>query len=221
MRGTSLNPPGKKRGRMKPLDRFLQRWRYRVVAPYIPPKSVLLDIGGYDGSLFQYLDDRIAKGICVDPLCRSGSVGRFHFLQQSACPHIPLPDASVDVITLLAVLEHVDDKEAMAAETFRVLKEGGRLLLTVPHPVVDEILRIFTRFRLADGIAAEEHHHFHVRRVVPLFCSYGFVAVKKQKFQGGLNHFFYFKKPCSRPMTAAVPPDGQDLEEFLAFSESQ
>lgn len=209
MSGTSLKPQQKK-GPMKPLDRLLRRWRYRVVAPYIPTGSVLLDIGGYDGSLFRYLDDRIAKGICVDPLCTSGSIGRSHFLQQSACPRIPLPDASVDVITLLAVLEHVDDKEAMAAETFRVLKEGGRLLLTVPHPMVDEILKIFIRLRLADGMAVEQHHHFHVRCVVPLFCSYGFIAVKEQKFQGGLNHFFSFQKPCSWPMTETVTPGGQD-----------
>jgi len=45
---------------------------------------------------------------------------------------IPLPDNQFDVITCLAVLEHVSRPWDAAKEMYRVLKPGGSLLLYVP-----------------------------------------------------------------------------------------
>jgi len=44
---------------------------------------------------------------------------------------VDLPDASVDVVLANHVLEHVDDRAALA-ELFRILRPGGRLIATVP-----------------------------------------------------------------------------------------
>ncbi|MEJ5365510.1 MAG: class I SAM-dependent methyltransferase [Desulfosoma sp.] len=180
---------------MKILDRLLRIWRYRVVAPHIPRRCVLLDIGGHDGSFLYFLQERIQSGFCLDPLCPNRTEGRIHFLRGSACARIPLPDASVDVITMLAVLEHVDDKDSLAAEAFRVLRKGGRLIATVPHPAVDGILKVLVGLRLADGISAEEHHRFDIRRIPPIFRRHGFALERHARFQLGLNNIFFFQKP--------------------------
>ncbi len=45
---------------------------------------------------------------------------------------IPFPDGYFDTIICTQVLEHVPDPEAILAEFQRVLKTGGRLLLSVP-----------------------------------------------------------------------------------------
>lgn len=42
-----------------------------------------------------------------------------------------LPDASVDVVVALGVLEHVDDRKALA-DLFRILTPGGQLVAQVP-----------------------------------------------------------------------------------------
>jgi SAM-dependent methyltransferase len=45
---------------------------------------------------------------------------------------LPLADASVDVVVLSAVLEHVLDPRRAVAEAKRVLRPGGRLVVYVP-----------------------------------------------------------------------------------------
>ncbi len=51
-----------------------------------------------------------------------------------ACPadRIPLPEASLDSILCTEVLEHVPDPRAVWREFARVLKPGGKVLLTTP-----------------------------------------------------------------------------------------
>lgn len=52
--------------------------------------------------------------------------------------HLACPDASFDIVIALSVVEHIPAIERAIAELFRVLKPGGRLLLTTdcsPEPV--------------------------------------------------------------------------------------
>ena len=46
---------------------------------------------------------------------------------------IPLADGSADAVTSFTVLEHVPDEAAALAEMRRILRPGGRLVLTVPN----------------------------------------------------------------------------------------
>ena len=46
---------------------------------------------------------------------------------------VNLPDASVDVATSFTVLEHVPDEMAALNDLYRLVKPGGRLILTVPN----------------------------------------------------------------------------------------
>ena len=53
---------------------------------------------------------------------------------------IPVPDESVDGIICHQVLEHVTDPARVVGELYRVLRPGGRLLLSTPflHPIHED-----------------------------------------------------------------------------------
>jgi len=54
------------------------------------------------------------------------------FLKQSSIYTLPYPDNYFDFIICSEVIEHVDDKKAIS-EIYRVLKKGGKLIITVPN----------------------------------------------------------------------------------------
>ncbi len=71
---------------------------------------------------------------------------------------LPVADASVDLVMSTDAWEHIDDDVAVAAETARVLRPGGRVLVAVPagmalwsgHDVALGHVRRYERDQLAD-----------------------------------------------------------------------
>lgn len=179
---------------MKPLDRFLQRWRARVAAPWVPAGARLLDVGCADGVLIARLGERIESAVGVDPDAQARRSGRTEIRRETFPGGEPFADASFDCVALLAVLEHVPDPAALARECHRVLAPGGRVVLTVPHPLVDRILEVLMALRLLDGMEAEAHHGFDPAATVPVFEGAGFRTRARRRFQLGLNRLFVFER---------------------------
>lgn len=189
---------------MKALDRFLRAWRTRVALRAAPqPLRAVLDVGCDDGYLLRQLDAEVREGI--DPaiagcsgaepglrLCRGGfpaDLARLSLL------------GPYDAIFSLAVFEHLSAADVRAARAALpdLLKPGGRLIVTVPHPFVDRILDLLLFFRLIDGQAVHEHHGFEPAQLGEL-ASARLLLVSRSRFQLGLNNLFVFEKaaePCN------------------------
>jgi len=179
---------------MKPLDRFLQRWRARVAAPWVPRGARLLDVGCADGVLLAQLGERIASAVGVDPDAQPTRSARTEIRRESFPGAEPFAAASFDCVAILAVLEHVPDPPALARECQRVLAPGGCVIITVPHPFVDRILDVLMALHLLDGMEAEAHHGFDPGSVVPVFEGAGFRTRVVRPFQLGLNRLFVFDR---------------------------
>lgn len=181
---------------MKRLDRVLQQWRIAQATKFIAPNSRVLDLACADGALFLQLGDRIREGIGIDPALKANTqLGRF-LLIAGWFPQ-DMPDTEpFDAITMLAVLEHIPPEQAgiVARECARRLKPGGSLIMTVPSPAVDHILKILLSLRLIDGMSLEQHHGFDVRRTTGIFSQAGLELMCHRKFQLALNNLFVFKK---------------------------
>lgn len=186
---------------MKPLDRLLRWWRCAKASSAVPPKSRLLDIGCGDGWFLNALHEKgkIAFGVGVDPSLESESRRGFFMMRPGTLPRLEIPEAPFDVISMIAVLEHIPENELHASilRCHELLARGGRAVLTVPSPRVDDILRWLIRLGLAEGMHVEEHHGYDVERTGALFESAGFILERREKFQCGLNNLFVFQKPPS------------------------
>lgn len=179
---------------MRRLDRFLQRRRIEKAIPWVRPGDRLLDIGCFDASLISRVNEQIESAVGVDPAVELSDTGRTRYIRGRFPVDTKFEDGQFDCVTMLAVLEHVDEPVAFAEECARVLTASGRVVMTVPHALVDEILHLLMALRVIDGMETEEHHGFDVSLTVPIFESAGFVLRKRRRFQLGLNNLFVFEK---------------------------
>ncbi|HAF11486.1 MAG TPA: hypothetical protein DCK98_15590 [Chloroflexi bacterium] len=187
-------PWGRSNG-LKALDRFLQRWRISVAAPWIPSGARVLDVGCADGALFDVLRDRIAGGVGIDPDAATTRTREGVRLVRGLFP-ADTPDERFDAITMLAVIEHLPDSSyaAVGGAAARLLRDGGRLIATVPEPAVDRIVELLQVLRLAEGMSLEEHHGFATAQTPGIFEPAGFRLLAHRRFQLGLNNLFVFER---------------------------
>jgi len=180
---------------MRLIDRLLQDWRARMARPWIRPGDRLLDIGCHQGEFLASLGDRIGPSVGYDPLTTAVNGKNYRLIAQIFREPTGLEQESFDAVVMLATLEHVRDKGPLGRECFRVLRPGGRLILTVPSPAIDNIIRFFRKLRLADGMSLEEHHDYDPWITPRVFSSHGFELEHHRRFQLGLNHLFVLRKP--------------------------
>src|SRR5207302_9201701 len=109
-----------------------------------------------------------------------------------------------DAVVMLATLEHIRDKDPLGRACFRLLRPGGRLVITVPAGFVDTIVHVLCALRLADGMSLDEHHGYDPRTTPQVFGRHGFVLERWRRFQLGLNHLFVLQKP--RTVAATTTP---------------
>lgn len=126
---------------------ILNNWVVAVAAP--SAKGVLLDFGCggqpyrcvFEPYISQYIgaDVAAAAGVTLDLVLTPGAPAA-------------LPDASVDTVLSTQVLEHVFDFQNYLADCARLLRPGGRLIISVPmhwrhHEVPYDYWR-FTKYGL-------------------------------------------------------------------------
>lgn len=103
-----------------------------------PRGGTLLDLGSSDGETLNHIAelrpdlrlrsaDKFGHPENYPPRCE---FQRCDFVQD----RLPWPDRSMDAITCMHVIEHLDDLNNLAAEVARLLKPGGRVYFETPHP---------------------------------------------------------------------------------------
>jgi SAM-dependent methyltransferase len=184
---------------MRCIDRVLQDWRARKARPWIREGAQVLDIGCHQGEFLSSLGERIGPSVGLDPLAVPETTPRYRLLTELFKPPMPFPDGSFDAVVMLATLEHIRDKEPLAHECWRLLRPGGRVIITVPSGFVDVIVHMLCKVRLADGMSLDEHHGYDPRTTPEVFGRHGFVLERWRRFQLGLNHLFVLHKPEAVP----------------------
>jgi SAM-dependent methyltransferase len=146
------------------LDRVLAALRRRQVKPHVPANGVVVDLGcGFNGDLLVRLAPRIRTGIGFDLSVTSSVAAENVSLHQGAADDpLPLDDSSVDLVTCLAVIEHVQRPAALFAEAHRILRPGGVLVVTTPATAAKPILELISRrLGLIDPTEIDDHERYY------------------------------------------------------------
>jgi len=182
------------------LEPLLRQFRIRRVLPYLRryPGCRLLDIGcGAHARLLRTVEPYLASGVGVDfkapPLESAKLSTRCAALGES----LPFGDAQFDLVTMLAVLEHLEHPAAILREVARVLRPQGGLVLTAPAHAAKPVLE-FLAYRVGIVSAAEIRDHkryFNPAELVELARGAGLQTERCGRFQLGFNNFLFATKP--------------------------
>lgn len=118
----------------------------RAIEAFRPRPERILDLGTAEGRMLWRLQARYPSSHCVgleysaDLLALGARL--FHdlcFLRADAQRMPYFKTAAFDVIVAAAIIEHLPDPAEMLKESARVLKPGGILILTTPHPFWEKL----------------------------------------------------------------------------------
>ncbi len=184
------------------LEGFLARWRCYQANKLILPElrtGRILDIGcgSYPLTLVK---TRFREKFGLDREVREPQIEEFRALGIELRRHdfeleqrLPFDDESLDVVTILAVVEHLDRPvlRGLCQEAQRVLRPGGQFIATTPASWTGPILTALARLGLLSKEEIEEHRDLLSRpELESILRESSFSTVQSGLFEMGLNSWF-------------------------------
>src|SRR5215211_1780491 len=167
------------------LGEALARRRMKAVLPHVTRR--LLDVGCGSNQLVRYYTNGV--GVDVHPWPGADFVvGDTATLEWDA--------GSFDTVTISAALNHIPNRLAVLNECRRLLRPGGRVVITMLTPRTSRIWHWLRAAWDADqrdrGMKDGEVYGFTPAQVIDLFRRAGFTLLSQQRFMFGLNRVYVF-----------------------------
>ncbi len=192
--------------------RYLRPWpwldtRARFVAG-VTRGGTLLDLGCSDGETLHHMaelrpDLRFVAADLVGPpaRCPAGcDFQRADFERES----LPWPDATMDAVTCMHVVEHLTAVSPLLREIARVSKPGGRVYLETPHPRSLALPRLRTGPASFDFTLNFHDDPTHVRVVTEEALAEGMQAAGLTVTAHGISRNWLFA--AAYPVFRWLPP---------------
>jgi SAM-dependent methyltransferase len=167
------------------LGEALAKRRRKAVLPHVTGR--LLDLGCGSNHLVRHYADGV--GVDVHPW-----PGADIIVRDTAT--LEWESGSFDTVTIVAALNHIPNREAVLNECRRVLRPGGRVVITMLTPRTSRVWHWLRSPWDADqrdrGMKAGEVYGFTSAEVLELFQRAGFMLLSQERFMLGLNRVYVF-----------------------------
>ncbi|EKD29982.1 MAG: hypothetical protein ACD_78C00197G0017 [uncultured bacterium (gcode 4)] len=157
--------------------------------------KIVADTGSWYNFLFlRAIADRIQKWYAVDRVLNiKNHPDTIETIESDLNEGISLESDSLDIVTSMAILEHLHTPEQYLKEIYRILKPQGTLIMTVPSVYAKPVLE-FLAYRL--GVISEveirDHKEYYDRsKLKDILKRAGFSEenIRHSYFQFGMNNF--------------------------------
>jgi ubiquinone/menaquinone biosynthesis C-methylase UbiE len=151
----------------RPVDLSLAKQRYKIAHRQIksvPGNGRILDIGcgGYPLFLIsvdfteKYGLDKNISSSTKEKIREKGVTLINHNIEDVK---LPFEDDYFDVVTMLAVFEHIEPKHLVRIHTdiYRILKPGGMYIMTTPAFWTAGLLKFLAKLRVISDVPIKEH----------------------------------------------------------------
>ncbi|HJR79472.1 MAG TPA: class I SAM-dependent methyltransferase [Anaerolineales bacterium] len=162
----------------------------QLIRPHLKAGSPLLEVGCGAGNLLLRASVRGSYPVALDLARQSLTFVRSRLQEAKSGPDapsdfactqaigelLPLADASFDCVLLSEVIEHLEVPQVSIREATRVLRPGGRLLVTTPNyrsfwPIMERTVDLLN---MAPKMAGEQHiARFHAASLRKLLVDSG------------------------------------------------
>jgi ubiquinone/menaquinone biosynthesis C-methylase UbiE len=159
------------------LDKFIRWLRLRQIQKYIFKDAIICDIGcGSNPYFLKSVESLIKSGVGVDKKIEEHKGAKIEFINLKVFKNIPLEEEKFDVVVMTAFLEHLDYPQEILKEAFRILKKGGKLIITTPTPLSKKVLEILAyNFKIIDEGEVRDHkHYFWPKNIKKMLLELGF-----------------------------------------------
>lgn len=176
----------------KPIDFYKgKRWISRLIVPftrrirafqankYISPAKRLLDLGCGTGYFLRKVKGEEKYGLDKIIGDDFSDIKKF-------------PDNYFDYVTMLAVIEHLENPVEICREVARILVPGGKFIFTTPKRSTESILKFYVK-----DIKQQHKHYFDFDKVESLAEKSNLTVVAYKTFIFGLNQIFCLQKRLS------------------------
>lgn len=180
------------------LERVVHDLRYKEVLRYFRPSRTLADLGSGDQPRFlRRVRGQVGHCWGLDPSTTPKEDGNMTLLRADITKRLPFDDNTLDQITILAVLEHIDEPWTVLEECRRCLKPGGRLIATTPSRLGILVHELMRRVGLLRDVHEDEHRDFAMSPEVlsSWLSQFGFLIEASHRFELGLNVIAVGLKP--------------------------
>jgi SAM-dependent methyltransferase len=176
------------------LEPVLRWMRIRKILPFVGEggRRTVLDLGcGPRFTLLRALSRHVQCGVGVDEHVEETCQGNIRTYRARLETVLPFEEGSFDVVTMLAVLEHLATPLEILREVRRVLRPQGVLLITVPSPAAKPLLEFLSfRLHLVSEKEIRDHKTYYDREMIgDLLAQAGIKLVRHRYFQFGFNNF--------------------------------